>query len=102
MYIVIVDIHVKPEKVSDFIAETMKNVKKSLQEDGILRFDFLQDKSDSSRFVLYEVYIHSDDQIKHRDSVHYNYWKEAVGDMMAEPRHGVKFLNISPSDLEWN
>jgi (4S)-4-hydroxy-5-phosphonooxypentane-2,3-dione isomerase len=101
MHIVIVQIHVKPEKKSEFIAATIKNAECSRQELGIVRFDFLQDKDDLSKFILYEVYKHPEDQMKHRETEHYIMWKDAVSDMMAEARQGVKYSNISPNDSDW-
>lgn len=55
MFIVHVFIHVKPEYLDAFKAATLANVKNSLQEPGIARFDFLVQMDDPNRFVLIEV-----------------------------------------------
>lgn len=101
MHIVLVHIHVKSEKIEEFRLATIENARSSIREEGVLRFDFLQQAEDSDRFVLIEVYKNSDAQLKHRETTHYNTWKEAVTELMAEPRQGLKYLNIYPDDSVW-
>ncbi|NPV85038.1 MAG: antibiotic biosynthesis monooxygenase [Anaerolineae bacterium] len=100
MHIVIVHVHVKEESISDFIALTLENARNSIREAGIVRFDFLQMADDPAKFVLYEVYRTPDDQLKHRETNHYQKWKAAVEEMMAEPRLGVKYKNLFPENME--
>ncbi len=101
MHIVLVDIHVKPESVKDFIPLTLENVRSSTQEPGIARFDFLQEADDPAHFVLYEVYRQPEDQAKHRETAHYLAWKDAVAGMMAEARVGTRYTNQFPADQDW-
>jgi (4S)-4-hydroxy-5-phosphonooxypentane-2,3-dione isomerase len=101
MYIVLVNIHVKPEFAQQFKHATLENARNSIKEPGIIRFDILQQIEDSNRFTLVEVYLTPDDQTKHRETKHYQTWKDTVNDMMAEPRRGVKYLGIYPEDSEW-
>ena len=37
----------------------------------------------------------------HKATAHYARWREAVADMMAEPRTAVKYANVFPPDKEW-
>lgn len=101
MHIVVVDIHVKPENLEEFIHLTVENATNSRLEAGVVRFDVLQQKDDPTRFVLYEVYRNAEGQAAHRDSAHYKKWRSAVEEMMAEPRKGTVFVNLSPVDGEW-
>ncbi len=101
MHIVLVYIHVKPESREEFIQLTLDNARNSILEPGILRFDFLHQGDDPDRFVLVEVYRTPDDQVKHRETPHYKTWKDAVADMMADPRQGIKYHNIFPEDRDW-
>ena len=101
MFIVHVFIHVKPECVSDFKAATLANVKNSIQEPGIARFDFLQD-ADPNRFVLVEVYRTPEDPGRHKETPHYMVWRDTVEHMMAEPRSSIKYTNIAPDDEFWD
>lgn len=101
MHIVLVQVSVKPEHLDAFIAATKENAKNSILEAGVVRFDFIQQAEDPTKFVLVEVYKASDDQLAHRESNHYLTWKDAVTDMMAEPRVGVRYKNILPEDKDW-
>ncbi len=101
MHIVLVHVKVRPEFREQFIEATLENACNSIQEPGIIRFDVLQDLEDPNYFILNEVYRTPDDQLKHRETNHYKKWKDLVAEMMAEPRKGVKFINLFPSDSEW-
>lgn len=101
MLIVHVFIHVRSESVEAFKAATLENVKNSLQEPGIARFDFLKQSDDPDRFILIEVYRTPEDALKHKETAHYQIWKERVAPMMAEPRSSIKSCNIAPDDNGW-
>ena len=94
MLIVHVHVHVKPEFVEAFRAATIENARQSAQETGIARFDVVQQQDDPTRFVLVEVYRTTDAPGKHKETVHYAKWRDAVAPMMAEPRTSVKFTNV--------
>lgn len=101
MFIVHVYIHVKANCIEAFKEATLANVKNSIQEPGIARFDFLQDK-DPNRFVLVEVYRTREDAGKHKETPHYMVWRETVEHMMAEPRSSMKYSNIAPDENGWD
>lgn len=101
MLIVHVSIHVKPEAVDAFIAATLENVKQSALEPGVARFDFIQQQDDPTRFQLLEVYRSADAPARHKETAHYQQWRDAVAAMMAEPRTSVKFDNLFPEDEDW-
>ena len=96
MHIVHVFAHVKPDKVEAFKAATLENARNSLREPGVVRFDVIQQQDDPTRFVLVEVYRTEDDPAKHKETPHYQKWRDAVADMMAEPRTSVKYSDIFP------
>lgn len=101
MLIVHVHAHVKPEYVEAFRAATIENARNSVKEPGIARFDFIQQQDDPTRFVLVEVYRTADDPARHKETTHYAKWRDAVVEMMAEPRSSVKFSNLFPDDKGW-
>jgi autoinducer 2-degrading protein len=35
------------------------------------------------------------------ESAHYQTWRAAVADLMAEPRTSRKFINVFPEDAGW-
>ncbi len=101
MLISVVHIHVKADVLDAFIVATKENAFNSRLEPGIARFDFLQQADDPTRFTLVEVFRDEDAPARHRETAHYLKWRDAVTDMMAEPRAVIKHVNISPDDSAW-
>jgi quinol monooxygenase YgiN len=101
MLIMHIDVHVKPESVEAFRLATIANARASVQEPGIARFDVLQQAEDPARFILIEVYRTEEAPAQHRETAHYQTWRDTVADMMAGPRARVQCANIFPSDEGW-
>ncbi|HRT05017.1 MAG TPA: antibiotic biosynthesis monooxygenase [Kiritimatiellia bacterium] len=101
MLVVHVHVHVKPEHVEAFRQATLDNACHSVQEPGIARFDVVQQADDPTRFVLVEAYRTVEATAAHKATAHYARWRDAVADMMAEPRTSVKFANVFPDDAGW-
>lgn len=101
MMVVHVHVHVKPEYVEAFRAATIENARNSVKEPGIARFDVIQQNDDPTRFILVEVYRTPGDPGRHKETAHYQAWRDAVAEMMAEPRVGVKYANVYPADEGW-
>ena len=91
-------VHVKTEKIDGFILATIENHCQSVKEPGNLRFDFIQQADDPSRFMLYEAYESEEAATAHKNTVHYLKWRNTVNDFLAEPRTGVKYKIIEPND----
>jgi (4S)-4-hydroxy-5-phosphonooxypentane-2,3-dione isomerase len=101
MLIVHVHVHVKPGLGDAFRAASVENARHSVAEPGIARFDVLEQAGDPSRFILVEVYRDAEAAAAHKQTAHYAAWRDAVADMMAEPRTSVKFANAFPGDEGW-
>ena len=101
MYIVHVHIHVLPESIESFRRATLHNATNSIREDGVARFDIMQQADDSTRFVLVEVYRTEQDAALHKETEHYKLWRDTVASMMAAPRQSVKYANVFPEDRDW-
>ncbi len=102
MFIVHVFAHVKPNDVEAFKAATAENARHSVEEPGIARFDVIQRMDDPTRFVLVEVYRNPEASARHKETSHYQVWRDAVAGMMAEPRTSIKYVNIFPDDPGWD
>ena len=102
MLIVHVFVHVKSDQIEAFQTATLENARNSVQEPGIARFDVIQQKDDPARFVLVEVYRTPEDPAKHKETAHYQKWRDTVADMMAEPRTSIKYTNIFPDEQGWD
>jgi (4S)-4-hydroxy-5-phosphonooxypentane-2,3-dione isomerase len=98
MHVTLVKVSVKPNCVSDFVEASRANHEASVREPGNRRFDVLQDPADPTRFILYEAYAGVDDAAAHKQTAHYLAWRDAVAEMMAEPRQGVPYNGLFPKE----
>jgi len=101
MLIVHVHARVKPEFVEAFRQATVENARESVREPGVARFDVIQQADDPTRFILVEVYRDAEAPAQHKQTAHYQRWRDAVAEMMAEPRTSVKYSNLFPPDEGW-
>lgn len=101
LHIALVNAHVRPEWVEDFREATLLNASESRKEAGVVRFDVVQETEDPTRFVLIEVFRSPAAAAAHRETAHYQRWRDAVAEMMAEPRTSKKYVNVSPDDAGW-
>ncbi|MBI4876168.1 MAG: antibiotic biosynthesis monooxygenase [Acidobacteria bacterium] len=101
LLVVHVHVRVKPECADAFAAATLENARQSVQEPGVARFDVIQQTDDPARFVLVEVYRAPQAPAAHKETAHYQTWRDTVADMMAEPRTAVKFSTLFPADEGW-
>jgi (4S)-4-hydroxy-5-phosphonooxypentane-2,3-dione isomerase len=103
MLVVHVHVRVLPGRVGDFLAATLVNARASLGEPGVLRFDVIQDQADPEHVVLTEVYRDDDASAAHKLTPHYAAWRDAVAEMMAEPRASTRFSAVFPErDAGWS
>lgn len=100
MHATLVHVHVRPEHIERFIAATKANHAASIKEPGNLRFDVLQSPEDPSRFVLYEVYATAAAAAAHKETPHYQKWRDAVAPWMASPRQGIQYNGLFPEHPE--
>jgi autoinducer 2-degrading protein len=101
MLIVHVHVHVLPEWVDGFKEATAENARQSLGEPEVARFDVVQQPDDPTRFVLVEAYRTAEGAAAHKDTTHYQAWRDAVAPMMAEPRSSLKYTNVFPAVEGW-
>jgi quinol monooxygenase YgiN len=101
MLAVHVHVHVKEDCIEAFKEATRHNSESSLMEPGVARFDVIQQQDDPTRFVLIEAYRDESAPAAHKETAHYAVWRDAVENMMAEPRSSVKYTTICPDDDAW-
>ena len=101
MLIVQVNIDVKKEFLEEFINATIENAKNSINEDGIARFDLIQNNEDPTNFQIVEVFRNNDAPAAHKETGHYKKWKSEVEKMMTKPRSSKKFNSLFPGDENW-
>lgn len=102
MLVVHVFVHVKPDQLEAFETATLENARNSIREPGVARFDVIRQQDDPARFVLVEIYRTLDDPGRHKETAHYQKWRDTVAEMMAEPRTSVKYTNVFPNEQGWD
>jgi (4S)-4-hydroxy-5-phosphonooxypentane-2,3-dione isomerase len=100
MLVVIVHVHIKFEYIEAFKIATLDNASNSIKEPGVARFDVYQQSDDPTRFSLVEIYRSDDDPARHRETAHYARWRDAVVEMMAEPRTRLTYNIVYPPVLK--
>ena len=98
MHILHVQLRVKPERIDDFIAASIENAARSLQEPGCVRFDVIQEIEDPAHFEFVEIYRDQAAHAAHRESAHYKAWTERTADTLAQPRSRTFYRNVFPGD----
>ena len=101
LLIVHVDIAVLPEWLDAFLVATEQNAVASRGEEGIERFDVLTDRTDPHHIVLAEIYRDEAAAAAHKETAHYQRWRDTVESMMARPREAARYVNTSPDDEGW-
>jgi len=100
MLVVHVHVRVRPGQVEDFLAASLANAQASLAEPGVLRFDVIQDQADPAHVVLVEVYRDDAAAAAHKQTMHYEVWRDAVAGLMAEPRASERYSTVFPAGSE--
>jgi autoinducer 2-degrading protein len=101
MHILLVSIRVKPESSERFIRATRENVRETLKEPGVLRFDLLRRADDPENFALFEVYRQAEDYAKHRETEHYKRWNAVAQPLMIGERTRVFYESVFPKESGW-
>jgi autoinducer 2-degrading protein len=102
MIVRIIDVHVNKQNIEDFKRISVQNRGGSIQERGVFRFDVLQSDSDPQHFVLYEVYRDQQATLDHKETEHYQRWRDEAEPMMARKRESTSCTPVAPIDPgEW-
>ena len=96
MITLIVSIRIKPYSVAAWRRLTLENAAESLKEPGILAFDLLEDRADPCRFALVERYRDEDAIAKHKDTAHYQRWRDIGEPLQSEPRTRALYNTVGP------
>jgi quinol monooxygenase YgiN len=48
-----------------------------------------------------EVYRTPEDPARHKETAHYQLWRDTVEPMMAEPRFSIRYTNVFPDEARW-
>ena len=88
MFVLSVDLRIKPENVESFIAKAVENAQHSRKEPGCRQFDVSVDPKDPAHVLLYEVYDDEKAFEAHQQGAHFKkYVAEAVPLLASRERH---------------
>jgi quinol monooxygenase YgiN len=94
MFVLSVDLRIKPENVEAFLAKAIENASASRKEPGCRQFDVLVDPKDRTSVMLYEVYADDKAFDAHQQTAHFKkYVAEAVPLLASRERHVWKRIN---------
>ena len=96
MYMIVVRLEVKPERVDDFLKLVSFNAAESRKEPGNLRFDVVRSVDSPTLFRLYEVYRDDAAVRAHQATPHYAKWRAEVEALLVTPRISEKFTSVLP------
>src|SRR5258708_33490238 len=89
---------VNPDCLGVLRGASIENARHSIQEAGVVRFDFIQQRDDPTQFLLAEVYRTEADIASHKRTAHYAKWQATVEELLAQPRSRIFYQNIFPED----
>ena len=98
MYVVTVDVFVKPEALEPFLAAMKDNAHNSRLEPGCARFDIAQGEADPTHIFLYELYRTQADFEVHKTTAHFLRWRDAIADLLAKPSQSARHLDVDLTD----
>jgi autoinducer 2-degrading protein len=88
MFVLSVDLRIKPGNVESFTARAVENAADSRKEPGCRQFDVLVDLEDPTKILLYEVYADEKAFDAHQQTPHFKkYVAEAVPLLASRERH---------------
>jgi autoinducer 2-degrading protein len=93
MFVLAVQIRIKPENVEAFMSKLAENAKNARKEPGCKQFDVLVDPNDKTKVMLYEVYNDEKAFEAHQQTPHFKkYLAEAVSLLASRERSVWKRL----------
>jgi quinol monooxygenase YgiN len=79
MFVLQVNLRIKPENVDAFMKKALENAREARKEPGCRQFDVLVDPEDGAKVMLYEVYDDEQAFETHQQTPHFRrYVAEAV------------------------
>ena len=88
MFVLVVNIRIKPENVGRFMPMVLANAREARKEPGCRQFEVLVDPKDQGKVMLYEVYNDEAAFEAHQQTPHFKkYLAEAVPLLASRERH---------------
>ncbi|EPG74717.1 antibiotic biosynthesis monooxygenase [Leptospira fainei serovar Hurstbridge str. BUT 6] len=101
MIVTVSSYKILPEKIQEFLQISSDLAKKSMKENGVYRFDFLQNDGDDGRFLLIEAYETESLRKSHLETPHFLNWRRTVPEMLSQGTTTVYYKPIYPEPSDW-
>ncbi|MEI6386572.1 MAG: putative quinol monooxygenase [Spirochaetota bacterium] len=98
MITLIVRIKVREDALDAWVTATLANAAESQKEAGVLSFELLADRDDTTRFALVERYRDEAAIAAHKQTAHYARWCELAEPLQAEPRTRAFYRSFEAAD----
>ena len=88
MFVLVVNIRIKPENVERWMKMALENAREARKEPGCRQFEVLVDPHDATRVMLFEIYDDEKAFEAHQQTPHFRrYAAEAVPLLASRERH---------------
>ena len=102
MLMLIVKVHIKPDRISDYIIAVKEDASDTMKkEDGNFLFSVSQDKENPELFFLVEIYKDNTALDFHRESQHFIKYRDTVTDMYSIPPERYILDTIYPTEQSY-
>jgi (4S)-4-hydroxy-5-phosphonooxypentane-2,3-dione isomerase len=88
MFVLVVNLRIKPDNVERFMKQALDNAREARKEPGCRQFEVLVDAQDKTKVMLYEIYDDEKAFEAHQQTPHFKkYLAEAVPLLASRERH---------------
>jgi autoinducer 2-degrading protein len=88
MFVLVVNLRIKPDNVERFMKQALDNAREARKEPGCRQFEVLVDAQDKTKVMLYEIYNDEKAFEAHQQTAHFKkYLAEAVPLLASRERH---------------
>src|SRR5690606_36832055 len=82
-------LYIKPDRIDEFKAAVETVLPQSASEEGVVRFEYLQDTADLGHFTFVDIYSNAEAYEKHLASDHLRAFGEAIAPLVDRPHRGA-------------
>ncbi len=96
MFVQLVHIRIKPDRIAEFLEVFRRNYDGTRREPGNIRFDVLQEPEEPTHFAIYEVFEDAAAVEAHRATAHYREVAARLEELMEGPRSKEYYTLLLP------
>ncbi|PWJ42349.1 putative quinol monooxygenase [Sediminitomix flava] len=102
MHIRIIKLYIDPNHLDTFREVTKKNFEASIKEEGVIRFDIMEDAERVGEYTILEVFKSSEDREKHFTTAHFKEWDKVAVPLFIAPLESRQYNSVFPDvESDW-